>query len=46
MAFLARSGHINRFQIVARRGKRAIYIDKVDPLTTSKELSDFAIERQ
>lgn len=46
MAFLARSGHINRFQIVARRGKRAIFIENVDPLTTSKELSDFAIERQ
>lgn len=44
MSFFHRSGHVHRFNIVARKGKRALYIDKIDPLTITKELNDFAIQ--
>ena len=46
LGYFHRSGHINRFQIVARRGERALFIDHVDIATIAKKLSDFAIERQ
>ena len=43
--FLHRTGNVRRFQIVARRGKQAIYIDNIDILTIGKELNDFALQR-
>lgn len=39
--FLHRSGNIHRYQVVARKGKKAIYIDRIDPTTIGKELTEF-----
>ena len=45
MSFFHRTGNIHRFQIVARRGKHALFIEKIDPVTVAKELSDFDIQQ-
>lgn len=41
MMFLHRTGHPNRFSVVARKGKKALFIDRVDIATLTKELTDF-----
>ena len=44
MAFLNRTGHVNRFSIMAVKGKRSLYIEKLDPVSLVKLLSDFMIQ--
>ena len=41
MRFLQRTGRIHNFSIVARKGPKAIFIDKIDPVTLEGELGDF-----
>jgi len=45
LGYLRRSNHVRALQIVAHIGKRAIYIEHIDPNTIAKELSDFALAR-
>ncbi len=46
LGFLHRSGHIHRFSVVARRGKKALFFDKIDLATFPKEVNDFATQPQ
>ncbi len=39
--FFARTGHINHFSVVAHKGNKVIFIEKIDPLTLAKELTAF-----
>jgi hypothetical protein len=41
IAFLQRTGRPNNFMIVAYKGKRSLVIEKLDPSTLIKELTDF-----
>ena len=41
MNFLNRVGRTNNFQIVAHKGKKSIFIEKLDPSTLLKTLTDF-----
>ena len=41
MGFLGRTGRPNNFSIVAHKGKKAIFIERLDPATLLKELTDF-----
>ena len=41
MGFLNRTGRPNNFMIVAYKGKRSLVIEKLDPATLLKSLSDF-----
>ena len=45
LGYLHRSNRIRSLQVVAHRGKRAIYIEKIDVTTIAQELSDFALAR-
>lgn len=39
--FLARTNYATRFSIVARKGNRSIFLEKLDPSTLSKQLLAF-----
>lgn len=41
MSFLQRTGRPNNFMIVAYKGKRSLVIEKLDPATLIKILTDF-----
>ncbi len=41
LSFLNRVGRVNRFSILAVKGKHSIYIGKLDPSTLLKQLTDF-----
>ena len=41
MSFLNRTGRVNQFSIVAHKGGKAIYIEKLEPATLMKQLNDF-----
>jgi hypothetical protein len=41
LAFLHRTGHVNRFQVVVRKGEKALYIEKIDVATFTKTVNDF-----
>lgn len=43
LAFFHRTGHINRFQVVARKvgTTKAVYFDKVDIATFATEINNF-----
>ena len=41
MGFLHRTGRPNNFAIVAHKGPKAIFIEKLDPATLVKILTDF-----
>jgi hypothetical protein len=41
MNFLQRVGRINIFEICAHKGRKSIFISKIDPATIVKELTDF-----
>ena len=41
LSFLARTGRPNNFSIVAHKGRKAIYIERLDPATLANELNDF-----
>ena len=41
LAFLNRTGHINRFQFVIRKGDKALSVEKMDVATFSKLVNDF-----
>ena len=45
MAFLNRTGHVNRYSILAVKGPRSLFISRLDPATLVKQLSDFMIQR-
>jgi hypothetical protein len=44
MNFLRRTGRPQNFSIFAVKGKKSIYIERLDATTLSKELNDFAIQ--
>lgn len=39
--YLERTGNIHRYQVVARKGKKAIYFDRLDPHELTKEIQEF-----
>jgi hypothetical protein len=41
LAFLNRSGHIHRFQVLVRKGEKAIYIEKIDVTNFVTKINDF-----
>lgn len=41
LSFLARVNRSNIFSILAHKGKKSIYIEKLEPATLAKELNDF-----
>jgi hypothetical protein len=41
MGFLSRTGRPNNFAIVAHKGPKAIFIERLDPATLVKTLTDF-----
>ena len=41
MAFLSRTGRPNKFAIVAHKGPKAIFIERLDPSTLIKILTEF-----
>ena len=41
LAFLRRQRHIHHFSIIAIKGKRSLYIEKIDSLNTAKDLINF-----
>jgi hypothetical protein len=41
MSFLNRTGRVNNFSIVAHKGPRALFIDKLEPATLVKTLTEF-----
>lgn len=44
MGFLNRTGRPQNFSIVATKGKRSLYFEKLDPATLAKDLNNFAIQ--
>ncbi len=44
ISFLARVNRSNIFSILAHKGKKSIFIEKLDPATLLKELNDFNIQ--
>jgi hypothetical protein len=44
LMFFKRSLGVRKLQIVARKGEKALFIDKIDPTTVVKKLNDFAME--
>ena len=42
MNFFRRQRRINQFSIIATKGKRALHLDKIDPVTLVNELTTFA----
>lgn len=47
MNFLHRVGNVNNFSIIARKGEKAIFINRINVTEKelSKKLNDFAIQR-
>lgn len=45
LAFLNRTGRINRFQIVVRKGDKALYIEKIDVTTFQRTVNDFQTQQ-
>ena len=45
LGFLNRSGNVHRFQVVVRKGKKAIFFDRLDPNELVKEITDFQIDK-
>jgi hypothetical protein len=41
ISFLNRVGRVNRFSILAVKGKRSLYIERLDPATLIKTLTEF-----
>ena len=41
ISFLTRVGRVNRFSVLAVKGKRSLYIEKLDPATLVKTLTEF-----
>lgn len=41
ISFLTRVGRVNRFSVLAVKGKRSLYIEKLEPSTLLKQLTDF-----
>jgi hypothetical protein len=46
LSFFHRSGRAHHFQVVARKGDKAIFIEKIDPATIAKILNDFNLSHQ
>jgi hypothetical protein len=46
IAFLQRTGHLNRYMIVAHKGLKSLFIEKIDPATILKQLNDFQVQNQ
>lgn len=42
--FLQRTGRPQNFSIVATKGKRSLYIERLDAVTLAKDLNNFAIQ--
>lgn len=45
MNFLHRTGRPQNFSIVATKGKRSLYIERLDAATLAKDLNNFAIQQ-
>ena len=41
ISFLTRVGRVNRFSVLAVKGKRSLYIEKLDTATLVKTLTEF-----
>jgi hypothetical protein len=41
MSFLVRSGRSRSLQIVARKGEKALFIERIDMTTIQKQLTEF-----
>lgn len=41
ISFLTRVGRVNRFSVLAVKGKRSLYIEKLEPSTLLKQLTEF-----
>lgn len=41
IGFLQRTGRIHNFSIAAHKGQKAIFIDRIDPVTIEQELGNF-----
>lgn len=41
MSFLNRTGRVNNYNLVARKGERAIFVEKITPIELQKKLNDF-----
>ena len=44
MNFLHRTGRPHNFSVMAVKGKRSLYIDRLDAATLAKDLNNFAIQ--
>jgi hypothetical protein len=44
MNFLRRVGRTNNFSIVAHKGNKSIFIQRLDPTTLQKELMEFQVK--
>lgn len=44
MGFLHRTGRPQNFSVIATKGKRSLYIERLDAATLAKELNNFAIQ--
>jgi len=44
MNFLHRTGRPQNFSVVATKGKRSLYIERLDAATLAKDLNNFAIQ--
>ena len=44
MNFLHRTGRPQNFSIVATKGKRSLYIERLDAATLAKDLNNFTIQ--
>jgi len=41
IAFLQRTGHLNRYMILASKGTKSLFIHKIDPSTINQQLNTF-----
>ena len=46
MAFFRRTGHVNRYNILAKKGPAVLYIEKIDVATIHTQLNDFNLNNQ
>lgn len=46
MDFFRRTGtRVHRFHVLATKGKRVLFIDRIDPATLERQLNEFQIAR-
>ena len=44
LGYLHRCGHLNNFQVVATKGRRAIFFEKIDVVDLIKDIGEFQIQ--